>query len=141
MLCQPLVLMSSVINPPVSTSQTIQKTTTQFNIYWRFKQEFLGCCLMGCWGSGFTSYFQCYLEREEWGEIEFIQLSDLYNKESNRKCTFQSLLHIKSSLILTNLRSRRAAYADTKVQLLKLANKMVQGLEYSGMVRGLIYTW
>lgn len=66
--------------------------------------------------------------------MEFIYLSDLYNKEGDRKRTFQSLFHIKSSLTLKNLRSSRAVYADTELQLLKLANKVAQELEYSGMV-------
>lgn len=118
---------------------------TKFKIYWKFKnivkQGFLGCHLMGCCSFGFTLYLQCLLEREEWGEMEFIYLSDLYDKEGNRKFTLQSLFHIKSSLIIKNLRTSRAVYADTELQLLKLANKVVQGLEYSGMVWGFIYTW
>lgn len=73
--------------------------------------------------------------------MEFIYLSDLYNKEGNKKCTFQSLFHIKISLIFKNVRGSRAAYADTWVQLLKLANKVVQGLGYSGMVPGSVYIW
>lgn len=66
--------------------------------------------------------------------MEFIYLSDLYDKEGNRKFTLQSLFRIKSSLIIKNLRTSRAVYADTELQLLKLANKVVQGLEYSRMV-------